>query len=485
MVSVGSLAAQREQVTQVATTLFGRPFTPAQVVPEQLTRSLSYAGAIPTGAELAAAIQRGINPHDDAKTLHAHPVAIWLENRVALEERSGHLVRRKPQRLSDIVAALAQDAGVADDVCRQFLADLLHWISAVNQRLQDAGQRYTILPFKLHQFISQTGSVYTTLDQDEQRFITLEPGVYKQDEAEKKPIFANVFSRASGHAFLCVSRLGNRLEPREFREISEENEATDGYLIVGDDIWDPDEDLEYLPDSWVRVTKNGRMPDSQKKAFFPIKLFFDEFGNCSETEPKQWWGWFMQAPLLFDPTGGVFFDAQTNEGTKLTKLGSEGRSTSTTITAFSILNRLHDAGYHPKDQKLLSFTDNRQDAALQAGHFNDFVQVVRLRAGIHKALKMLQTIPLCTPPLARPCSRRLDCRSWSSRIAVRNHRSPMSGGAMSSVSRRTSSTVPLRICGGAGGLCCRTWSSVLCSASTIWTWTRWLQQMGSGRIHRY
>src|SRR6266498_1143625 len=94
----------------------------------------------------------------------------------------------------------------------------------------------------------------------------------------------------------------------------------------------------------------------------------------------------MQAPLLFDPTGGVFFDTQTNEGTKLTKLGSEGRSTSTTITAFSILNQLHDAGYPPRDQKLLSFTDNRQDAALQAGHFNDFVQVVQLRAAIYKAL---------------------------------------------------------------------------------------------------
>jgi hypothetical protein len=94
----------------------------------------------------------------------------------------------------------------------------------------------------------------------------------------------------------------------------------------------------------------------------------------------------MPAPLLFDPTGGVFFDTKTNEGTKLTKLGSEGRSTSTTITAFSILNQLHDAGYPPSDQKLLSFTDNVQDAALQAGHFNDFVQVVQLRAGIYKAL---------------------------------------------------------------------------------------------------
>ena len=84
----------------------------------------------------------------------------------------------------------------------------------------------------------------------------------------------------------------------------------------------------------------------------------------------------------FDPTGGVFFDTKTNEETKLTKLGSEGRSTSTTITVFSILSQLKEAGYLDEDQKLLSFTDNRQDAALQAGHFNDFVQVVRLRAFI-------------------------------------------------------------------------------------------------------
>lgn len=387
MVSVGSLASQREQVAQMATTLFGRPFTPEQVVHETLTRSLSFSNVIPRGPELATAIHNGINPEDDADTLKRHPVAVWLENCVALEERDGHLVRGEPRRISDIVAALARESGVAEQVCRQFLADLLQWTSTVNKRLQDTGDRYTILPFKLHQFISQMGSVYTTLDQDENRFITLEPGIYKQDEEEKKPIFANVFSRASGHAFICTSRIDNRLEPREFRDSSEENEATDGYLIVGEDIWDPAEDLEYLPDAWVRITKNGRVPDSKRKAFFPIKLSFDEFGHCSETEQKKWWGWFMQAPLLFDPTGGVFFDTQTNEGTKLTKLGSEGRSTSTTITAFSILNHLNDAGYHPKDQKLLSFTDNRQDAALQAGHFNDFVQVVRLRAGIHKALQ--------------------------------------------------------------------------------------------------
>jgi hypothetical protein len=176
---------------------------------------------------------------------------------------------------------------------------------------------------------------------------------------------------------------GDRLEPREFRETSEEDEdAHDGYLIVGDEIWDESGDVELLPETWVRQTKAGLVPRKEKKHLFPVRLHFDEYGNCSETTPKKWWGWFMRAPLLFDPTSGTFYDTKTNEGTKLTKLGSEGRSTSTTITAFTILNQLADAGFKPEDQKLLSFTDNRQDAALQAGHFNDFVQVIQLRAAI-------------------------------------------------------------------------------------------------------
>ncbi len=387
MVSAGSLEAQRKEVAEVATTMFGRAFTPEQVINETLTRSLAFSGTLPDGPTLRRAIDAGIIVTATEEELRHHPVAVWLENRVAIEEREGQLVRQKPLRIGQVVERLSEDSGASKDGCRKCLADLLLWISTANQRLMSTGSRYTILPYKLHQFIAQTGSVYTTLDQDENRFITLEPGIYKQDEENKKPIFPNVFSRATGHPFICVSLLGDRLEPREFRESSEEEAlATDGYLIVGDDIWDPVTDLDYLPDAWLKTTRSGTAPDSSKAARFPRKIYFDEFGQCSESQQMKFCGWFMSAPLMFDPTGGTFFDAKTSEGTKLTKLGSEGRSTSTTITAFSVLNRLHDAGYHPKDQKLLSFMDNVQDAALQAGHFNDFVQVVQLRAGIYKAL---------------------------------------------------------------------------------------------------
>lgn len=387
MISVGTPTSQREEVARVATKIFGKPFTPERVINETLTRSFAFKGTIPGAAELHKAISAGVKVAEGIEPLRNHPVAIWLENKIALEVHDGVLVRGTPKRFADIVADLAADSGHPENACRNFLERLLQWINTVNERLQEAGQVYTILPFKLHQFISQTGSVYTTLDQDENRAITLEPGVYKEDEEEKKPIFMNVFSRASGHAFICVSRVGDRLEPRDFQENSEEDiEATDGYLIVGEEVWDPTEDSEMLPETWLRRTKNGLAPRKEKASSFPYKLYFDEFGYCSEKTPMKWWGWFMKAPLLFDPTAGVFFDTKTSEGTKLTKLGSEGRSTSTTIAAFSILKQLSDAGFKQEDQKLLSFTDNRQDAALQSGHFNDFVQVVRLRAGIRKAL---------------------------------------------------------------------------------------------------
>jgi hypothetical protein len=45
-----------------------------------------------------------------------------------------------------------------------------------------------------------------------------------------------------------------------------------------------------------------------------------------------------------------------------------------------------DAAISPITRKLLAFTDNRQDAALQAGHFNDFLFVTLLRGAILAAL---------------------------------------------------------------------------------------------------
>jgi very-short-patch-repair endonuclease len=54
-----------------------------------------------------------------------------------------------------------------------------------------------------------------------------------------------------------------------------------------------------------------------------------------------------------------------------------------TLAALRHLRELDDARI---PAKLLNFTDNRQDASLQAGHFNDFVQVAVLRGALRRAL---------------------------------------------------------------------------------------------------
>jgi superfamily II DNA/RNA helicase len=392
MVSVGSLVNQKFEVSRVASKIFGKPIPPEVVITETLDRSIAHNADVPDSEFLRQAINTPIVESDGIDKLRMNHVAIWLENTIALLQRDGILTRGKPKRFCEIIDLLATTSGETSDNCRLYLQTLLQWISSINMRLQEQGRRYTILPYKLHQFISQTGAVYTTLDRDEHRFITLEPGVFKSDDEQKKPIFSNVFSRVTGVPMICVSRIGNRLIPREFKS-SGNGDANphDGYLIVGEDMWDPIEDSAYLPDGWFRITTRGRRPRADVEGYFPLKLYFDEFGNCSDSTPMKWWGWFMKAPLLFDPTGGVFYDARTNESTKLTKLGSEGRSTSTTITAHSILNRLHEAGLGRAQRKLLSFTDNRQDAALQAGHFNDFIQVVKVRSAIYRALTQSAT----------------------------------------------------------------------------------------------
>ncbi|MEI7657730.1 MAG: DEAD/DEAH box helicase, partial [Phycisphaerae bacterium] len=394
MVSGGTPAEQQAQVAKVATTLFGKTFEPDQVVNETLDRSLEGSGDRHDREQLAAAVRRGVVASEDATELRRHVIALWMEANAALDERSGTLVRRRPRSVRDLAESLAAECGEPEASCRAAIEGILVWISTVNAAIQRQGRRDTILPFRLHQFISQTGSVYTTLDQGEDRFITLEPGIYKADEESQKPIFPNVFSRASGHAFICVKRKGNQLVPREFMEITPDGmddgeDASDGYLVVGD-VWDPADDLDSLPDSWFRTTKAGRKLHPERAARLPQRIYFDESGGCSDTTPMKHSGWFMPAPLLLDPTSGTFFDPKTKEGSKLAKLGSEGRSTSTTIATFSILAQLREANYKLGDQKLLSFTDNRQDAALQAGHFNDFVSVVHLRSGICKALREAQ-----------------------------------------------------------------------------------------------
>jgi len=100
-------------------------------------------------------------------------------------------------------------------------------------------------------------------------------------------------------------------------------------------------------------------------------------------------GWLQPKPLMLCLRCRASYDLrETSDFRKLVTLSQTGRSTATTIVATAAIAGLRsDAGVEPEARKLLSFTDNRQDAALQAGHMNDFVQVVLLRGALVRALK--------------------------------------------------------------------------------------------------
>jgi hypothetical protein len=98
--------------------------------------------------------------------------------------------------------------------------------------------------------------------------------------------------------------------------------------------------------------------------------------------------WFIPKPFLTCLNCGVVYTKKPSEYSKLARLSSEGRSTATTLLCLSTVNRLkHNPLINQNARKILSFTDNRQDASLQAGHFNDFVQTSFLRASLNKALQ--------------------------------------------------------------------------------------------------
>ena len=95
----------------------------------------------------------------------------------------------------------------------------------------------------------------------------------------------------------------------------------------------------------------------------------------------------FRSPFHFCLNCGVSYNAR-NKGDfgKLATLGSEGRSSATTILSLSAVRHLKKENLAPEAKKLLSFTDNRQDASLQAGHFNDFVEIGLLRSAIYHAV---------------------------------------------------------------------------------------------------
>jgi hypothetical protein len=325
-----------------------------------------------------------------------HPLAVWIEETFGVQDIDGHLRRRTPITLAAGALLLAEATGLEAARCQAYLEEMFR----LGSRLRTSEDE-PVFAFKLHQFISQGGAVYATLEPPEQRFLTLEGQYYVSGADSPLPdsgegagvrvLFPLVFCRECGQEYyraLWDTRRNAILPQLPDWEEMAEGAVREGYLLVENPaapVWDESREEE-LPETWFRETKSGRSVLKEYRDAIPKRLWVRSEGSLGQ-EGDGVLAWFLPKPFLSCLSCGAVYTRRDVEFRKLARLSSEGRSTATTLLGLSTVAELRRQPLvEASARKLLSFTDNRQDASLQAGHFNDFVQVALLRSAIYRAL---------------------------------------------------------------------------------------------------
>jgi len=407
MASGGTTDDQKREVAQVARTVFGSPFDASQVIGETIERAtpeIDLADREVVHA-LRATIESDAKPPEDYDDFCLHPLASWIESTfgVRAEETTGRLIRQLPRRLQgeqleqqksaaqELADLTATDPERGATVLRRFL------LQGANENMRrSASSRFPIFAFRLHQFFTRGDTVWATVETEAGRHLEMAKKGSKPGEPDK-PLFPLVFCRQCGTAYYRVKASadehGKVLLPRDDRRDVNDDGSGDAYLYLSASApWprmDGKELLDRLPAFMKEPTPQGVeriRPDA--RADMPEPIFISPQGRIV-SEEQGTPGALIRRNFLFclEPTCGVAYTRnQRSERPKLATLGVDNRSTATTILAVRSLIELQgDRDLKPEARKLLSFTDNRQDASLQAGHFNDFAQVALLRSALHKA----------------------------------------------------------------------------------------------------
>lgn len=407
MASGGSTQDQKQEVAKVAGTIFGIPFAASQVIAETLERAtpeIDFEKEEAVSA-LRKAVESMAPPPNSYDEFCAHPLASWIESTfgVCTEEETGRLIRQAPRRLQGEIIqeqksaadALAELTGTDSVRCAEVLREFL-LKGADEQMRRSASSRFPIFAFRLHQFFTRGDTVWATIEPEAERHFEMAKKVAKPGDPNK-PLFPLVFCRQCGTAYYRVRVVsdenGRTLEPRENQREANDDGSGDAYLHASESTPWPRTDgptlLESVPSFMKEITTQGTeriRPDS--RADLPEPVFVDSRGGLV-SEGQGIPAALIKRNFLFclDPSCGVAYTKnQRAERGKLATLGVDNRSTATTILAVKSLIELQaNRDLKPEARKLLSFTDNRQDASLQAGHFNDFAQVALLRSALYKA----------------------------------------------------------------------------------------------------
>ena len=384
MASAGTEADQRRVVAEVATNLFGAEVAPERVIGETLDHATA---GNPSDVEQLSREVKGGGATGDYEALAGSSLASWIETTfgLAVEQDSCRVIRQRPARVRESAASLADQTGRTVDECAQAIRTTLLAGSAA--RHPATGR--PLFAFRLHQFLSKGDTVYVSIEDEARRHITSQYQIAVPDRPDHV-LMPLAFCRECGQEYLVVARTSEGSDviyrPRRDRDASGGDQAN-GYLYISTgQPWPVDPLPEgRLPDSWL---SDGQVAD-RRRQYLPRRVRVDVGGNEVTSDGID--AAFVPAPFRFCLRCKVSYEqSRGNDFAKLATLDAEGRSSAVTVLSTSIvrsLDKIPPDELSQESRKLLTFVDNRQDASLQAGHFNDFVQMVQLRGAIYRALQ--------------------------------------------------------------------------------------------------
>ena len=393
MATEGTADERAQTVARVASRLFGATVKPENVVTETLRR-VTVDNVRTDEESLAAALVAGVPDMIDHEALRRHPIAAWVETTLGLQRQDdrpdGRWVRTsRPKTLDDASDLLHAVSGRPVDECRDYLRSFL--LLAYQTPDEDGRSMFA---FRLHQFVAGAGDVFTTLERADGRYLTLNGQQYQPGE-RTKPLFPAVFCRTCGQEYLPVwvttnDRQATQISPRELNEKTAEDDGTvHGYFMPDPDGEFDADDPDRYPDEWLETATDGTQ--RLRTSFRRNKPLSFCVGTEGHRDSEGLPGWVISGSFRFclaRSCEAVFDGSIRSENSKLGSLSAEGRSSATTVLTLAAMRHLLKESSLPASaKKVLGFTDNRQDASLQAGHLNDFVMILLLRGALLAALR--------------------------------------------------------------------------------------------------
>ena len=301
MVSDDASSDPAAAVAVVGSRLFGTKITSDAVIGESLERATDPSTNLKSlGEGLVSAVKDEIPTSLSDAELRSHPLAVWIELEIGLEDGQ-RLARRRPITLTEAAEKLASRTGRDPGRCQKQIQAMLILMSKPENERGGSSER-AFLAFKLHQFFSGAGRLYATLREPGRRRVTLDGQLFHPEDAEAR-LYPTFFCRSCGqehHPITLTNKDGiRRALPRPIDEppIDDEDQADQaGYLMpepLGDEEYTFDGTPEQYPEDWIDPA--GRIR-SNLRPFTAQSLIIDAAGSVGAQGRRVW---FLPGSFVF------------------------------------------------------------------------------------------------------------------------------------------------------------------------------------------